>query len=202
MLDFPKITEVNRKMPKEAFYRNMTLKSEIKDSFISDIKRIIILNKLSSVKMNIRKGNEVSEILVLQIELKSENLNYKILEAIAKQNAHKILFVLKYENLAQIVVFYNKLYHTEWTSPKSINLEIKGLDFDNVWYNFIAQIADVKLLEIETLDDNLNRQETINKLNREIERLEKKARAEKQPKKKFALVQDIKELKRQLEGLK
>ena len=49
-----------------------------------------------------------------------------------------------------------------------------------------------------SLDENLALRIEQEKLKKQIEKLEKQARAEKQPKKKFELVQQIKELKRKL----
>ena len=46
-----------------------------------------------------------------------------------------------------------------------------------------------------SVDENIELHEKQAKLQREIARLEKQARAEKQPKKKFELVQKIKKLK-------
>ena len=49
------------------------------------------------------------------------------------------------------------------------------------------------------LDEQLARTEQRERLQKEIARLEKKARAERQPKKKFELVQQMHALKRELE---
>ena len=59
-------------------------------------------------------------------------------------------------------------------------------------------------MEIEqgkTLDEQIEKDELRNKLLSEIEKLEKKARSEKQPKKKFELATQVKSLKKQLEDL-
>ena len=51
-----------------------------------------------------------------------------------------------------------------------------------------------------SLDENLALRIEQEKLKKQIEKLEKQARAEKQPKKKFEFVQQIKKLKEELEG--
>ena len=53
MLTFPKTTEVNKIIPKEKFYKNLTLNSGLKDKFVSDVKKIIWLNKLAPNTINI-----------------------------------------------------------------------------------------------------------------------------------------------------
>ena len=202
MIIFPKTTEVNKIIPKEKFYKNLTLNPGLKDNFVLDVKKIIWLNKLASNTINIEKGEDISEILVLLLELKKADFDYKIVECIARQNSHKILFILRYENTAQLAVFYNKLYKTEWQKFDDLKLSTKGLNLDKVWQEFVSQIADVEVSENESLDENLEKKEDIAKLTKEIAKLEKKARAEIQPKKKFEMVHDIKELQRKLEWLK
>jgi len=202
MLTFPKTTEVNKIIPKEKFYKNLTLNSGLKDKFVSDVKKIIWLNKLAPNTINIEKGEDITEILVLSLELKKTDFDYKIVESIARQNSHKILFVLRFEDTAQLAVFYNKLYKSEWQMLDDLKLSTKGLTLDKVWQEYIAQIADVEVSEDESLDENLEKQDEIAKLTKEIEKLEKKARAEIQPKKKFEMVQEVNKLQKELLKLK
>lgn len=191
---FPKSTFVNKIMPKEAFYKNLTLKPEIKNAFVSDIKRIVWKNKLSADTLNIEKGETVSEILVLQIELKVKNYNPKILETISKNNAHNILYILTFDDEMQIALYYNKLYRSEWIMSTS-EVEINGLNMDSIWENLVKSLECGEWSDELSLDENLAVHEHRLKLEKEIARLEKQARNEKQPNKKFELVQKIKKMR-------
>lgn len=199
---FPKSTTVNKIMPKEAFYKNLTLKPEVKNAFVSDIKRIVWKNKLSANTLNIEKGESVSEILVLQIELKVKNYNPKILETVSKTNAHNILYILTFENETQTALFYNKLYKTEWKQGE-VEIELNGLDMDSVWENLVKSVElGIRNEELSSWDDNLSLDNNIalhekqEKLQKEIERLEKQARNEKQPNKKFEFVRKLNQMKK------
>ena len=196
---FPKRTEVNKIMPKEAFYKKLTFSNEVKSSFVSDIKKIVWTNKFSKDTLNIEVGKDVAEILVLEIEVKKQDINYKILEAIAKQNSHKILFILKYEDLVQVVVFYKKIYRTSWDICDNIRLEVTGLSLDEVWDNFVEQIVfgEVTDKSIST-EEKIIRYEEQSRIHKEIEKLEKEAWKEKQPKRKFELVEQINKLKKKV----
>lgn len=205
---FPKSTQVNKIMPKEAFYRNLELNPTIKNAFVSDIKRIVWANKLSHDTLNIEKGENVSEILVLNIELKSKAVNYKIFETISKNNSHKILYELIFEEQSQIVLFHNKLYKTEWQNGHS-EIEIFGFNMDSVWENIVKNVElGMRNEELNAWDDNLSLDENLalhekqEKLQKEIARLEKQARAEKQPKKKFELVQKLNQMKKEVEAIR
>ena len=92
MLGLPKKTEINKILPKESFYRNLDISNELKDKFISDIKKITITNILSEKTINVKPGKEVTEIIVLNVELKEKSYDKRILELIAKQNEHHLIF--------------------------------------------------------------------------------------------------------------
>ena len=84
--------------------------------------------------------------------------------------------------------------------PKSeLSVELKGFDLDAVWENIIIQVGGIRMEQGHSLDEQIALDEKRAKIQKEIERLEKLARAEKQPKKKFELVQEIKKLKEQVD---
>lgn len=84
--------------------------------------------------------------------------------------------------------------------PKSeLSVELKGFDLDAVWENIIIQVGGIRMEQGHSLDEQIALDEKRAKIQKEIDRLEKLARAEKQPKKKFELVQEIKKLKEQVD---
>lgn len=95
----------------------------------------------------------------------------------------------------------NKYYHTEWIPEYELNLKIEGLNMDAVWENLIIQVGGVEVGQGKSLDEQIQIDDQKAKLQKEIEKLEKQARNEKQPNKKFQLAQHVKELKRQVENL-
>lgn len=202
MLTFPSKAAVGRIMPKETFYKRLSLSSEIRDKFVADVKRIVMEYKLAPDTINIAKGAEVSEILVLSIELKKQAMDYRIVENIARQNAHKLLFLLKFEGQGQLALYYSKLYKTSWMPLSDINLDAKGLNLDSIWEGFIEQIAlqenVVPVGENISVNEKLKKQDTILKLLKEIEKLERLSRNEKQPKKRFELFTQLQGLKKEL----
>lgn len=204
MLDFPSKCIVNRIMPKEAFYKRLTLKNEIKEKFVSDVKRIVMEYKLTPDTLNIENSGKIKEILILSVDLKKQNLDYKIIEEIARQNSHKLLFMLKFEEKGQLAVYYHKLYKTNWATLESLSLKTKSLKLNDIWVSFIEQIALQKNITFEdnlTIDEKLKKQDTILKLQKEIDKLERLSRKEQQPKKRFALFQKLQAKRNKLEKL-
>ncbi|MEQ8235200.1 MAG: DUF4391 domain-containing protein [Syntrophomonadaceae bacterium] len=189
-------------MPKEAFYKRLTLSAEIRDRFVADVKRIILEYKLAPGTINIEKGAEVSEILVLTIELKKRTIDYRIVENIARQNVHKLLFLIKAEDQGQLALYYNKLYKTAWMPLAELNLKAQGLNLDSIWEGFIEQIAlqenAVPASNSLSMPEKLKKQDAILKLQKEIKKIERLARNEIQPKKRFELFTQLQKLKKKL----
>jgi hypothetical protein len=203
MLTFPSKATIGRIMPKEAFYKHLSLKNDIREKFVSDIKRIVLEYKLAHDTLNVEKGEEVVEILVLSIELKQKELDYRIVETIARQNAHKLIFLLKYQEQAQLSLYYKKLYKSDWMSLQEVTLNVKGLNLDSIWNGFVEQIAvrqDIKITHDNiNVSERLEQQEKMLKLQKEVDKLEKASRNERQPKKRFELYTKLQDLKKGLE---
>ena len=87
---------------------------------------------------------------------------------------------------------------TDWKPTESCTIELRGLNLDKVWENIAVDIGGVSIADGNTLDEQIAIDEQRQKIEKEIAKLEKQARAEKQPKKKFELVQQIKMLERRI----
>lgn len=206
MIDFPAATVVHKKMPKEAFYKHLQLTKALKDKFVSDVDRIYVENSLTKVNLNLTADSEVKEILFLSVALKKQEFDGKIIEAIAKQNAHKLVFCLTFEERGQLAICHGKLYRTAWLPPEELSLSARGYSLSEIWDGMIEQIA---LLDERTkpaagssIDERLALQERIVKLEKLIAKTEAAAWKEQQPKKRFELYSKAQEYKKELEGLK
>lgn len=204
MIDFPESTKTNRRIPKEAFYKHLSLSTALKSKFVSDISRIVAENSLTKENLNLVKDSEIKEILLLSIELKKQDYDQRIIEATAKGNPHNLVFLMSYEDQKQLAVYYQKLYMTEWMPKAKVELHLSGDSLEDIWSGLVRQIAigpDTQISSKMSLDDQLMRQDEIVQLQQQIKKLEKAAWGETQPKKKFALYQDLKKCKEQLEVL-
>ena len=205
MIEFPVSTTIHKRLPKEAFYKRLTLSAALKDKFVTDVERIVIENSLSNRSLNLTSSSEIEEILMLSIALKNQEFDGKVVEAIARQNDHKLLFLLSCEGSQQLALYHNKLYRTPWMSADNIELKLNGLSLDEIWNSFIEQIAlyEEKAENADTLsiDERLALQEQITKLEKLIKKTEAAAWKEQQPKKKFELYSKLKEYKRKLDEL-
>lgn len=214
MLGFPPTTEFNKRIPKQKFYENINVSPSLKRVFVEQIKLIHWRNKLAVSTMNIAPGETVTEIEVIEIKLTQPQLNEAVLRQIDSEISYHILFILSFNGKVQAWTGYkeaaesgskafkvNKYYHTDWMQPDELNLKIEGLNMDAVWDNLIIQVGGMELGKGNSLYEQIQLDEQKAKLQKEIEKLEKKARSEKQPNKKFELVSQAKALKKQLAEL-
>lgn len=214
MLGFPQTTEFNKRIPKQKFYENIEVSPALKRVFVEQIKLIHWRNKLAESTLNIAPGQAVTEIEVIEIKLTQPQLDEAVLRQIDKEIPYHILFVLSYGNKVQAWTGYkeaaesgkkafkvNKYYHTEWMLEDELILDIEGLNMDAVWDNFIIQVGGVKLEQGNDLSKQIELDDRKVQLAKDIEKLEKQARSENQPNKKFQLAQQVKALKKQLAEL-
>ena len=216
MLNFPESTKFERRIPKQKFYDNLSVTPAVKRIISEQIKQIIWSYKIAASTINLASGNTVTEIEVFTVYLNDKELDQKVLLQIDREIPYHILFILAYENERQAWVGYKEeaqsgtnefkvssYYHTEWINEEDLDLQIKGLDIDKVYENFITQISGNQIIKRESEDfgDAVERAEKQKQLQREIDRLEKLARKEVQPKKKFELVNQKRELEEELKKI-
>ena len=206
MIEFPAATAVHRRLPKEAFYKHLPLTKILKEKFVSDVDRIVVENSFTKENLNLASDAEIKEIMLLSISLKSQEFDGKVIEAIARQNPHKLVFLLSFENQQQLAVYHNKLYRTLWMKHDEIALKLQGYSLDEIWDSFIEQIAlyeeRAKQTEDLSIEDRLAIQDQILKLEKQIDKTENAMWKEQQPKKKFELHTRLREYQKKLEDLK
>jgi hypothetical protein len=200
MFGLPKSTEMSKQLPKKAIYAKFQMNTAAKEKIDADISKITIVNEITPDKVNILAGEEVKSFFVLLVSLKKKDYDEKNIATLSKLIPQNILFILECGGESKLAIYHTKVMQTEWKQSDEQQIELKGLNLDTVWENVVIAVGGVSLEEGNTLDEQIEINERMQKLEKEIAKLEKQARAEKQPKKKFELVQQIKQLKNKLEG--
>ena len=78
------------------------------------------------------------------------------------------------------------------------SIPLKGLTLDDVWNNIVAEIGNLDATSEESIEQQIIDRERREKLQRQIETLEKRCLAEKQTRKRYELHQKIVKLKEEL----
>ena len=215
MLGLPKSTEFNKRIPKQKFYENLQVTPAMKRFFARQIKVIYWKNKIADTTINLAAGNDVTELEVFEIKLNGNELDESVLKQIDRQIPYHILFLLEYEGRYQAWIGYkeaaasgntafkvNKYYHTDWMPESELPLKLEGLSIDAVYENFVRQIAGDALSKGEageSLKESVNRDEEIQALKKQIEKLQGKVRKEKQLNVQMKLNAELKALKKELD---
>ncbi len=202
MLGLPKATEMSKQLPKKAIYAKFQMNTAAKEKIDADISRITIVNEITPNKVNIPAGDEVKSFFVLLVTLKRKEFEEKTIATLSKLIPQNILFVLECGNESKLAIYHSKLMQTEWKPTIEQKIELKGLNLDTIWENIVIAVGGIDIEQGKTLDEQIIIDEKRQKLEKEIAKLEKQARAEKQPKKKFELVQRIRGLRNEWEILR
>lgn len=222
MLSLPKSTEFNRRIPKQKFYENLSVTPEIKRVFVDQIAVIYWRNKLATTTLNVSRGERVTEVEIFEIKLNQSSIDTKVLQLIDKEIPYHILYLLEYHGEYQAWIGYKELsakkadifkvnsyYNTDWTTWDKLPLQMDGLHMDEIYDNFIRQIAGERLLAKESgetvapasIKDAIDRDNMLQKLQKQIATLETKIKSEKQFNKQVKLNADLKMLKKEFEEL-
>lgn len=200
MLGLPKATELHKQLPKKAIYAKFQINAAARGKIDADISRITIANEISPARVHIAEGEQVKAFFVLQVALKRKDFDERTIATISKLIPQNMLLVLECGEEAKLAIYHTKLMQTDWQPKDSFSVELKGLNLDAVWENIIVQVGGVQIESGNTLDEQIEIDNRRQRLDKEIARLDKLARREKQPKKKFELAQQINGLKKELEG--
>lgn len=97
------------------FIKQLSLTKKLREEFVSECRTEFWLeNSFTKENLNLAADSEIKENYVLSVCLKKQEFDGRVIEAIAKQNPHKLIFLLVFENSCQLAVWYGKLYRTPW----------------------------------------------------------------------------------------
>lgn len=215
MIGLPQNTEFNRRIPKQKFYENLSVSSALKRVFVEQIKMIWWRNKIAATTVNLAVGENVTEIEVFEVCLSVPQIDEAVLRQIDKEVPYHILFLLEYGGKYQAWIAYKEVidskinafkvgsyYHTDWMVESDLPLKLDGLSTDQVYENFVRQIAGETLHGTgETLKESVEQDAHKKELQKQIAALQVKVYREKQFNKQVQLNVELKELKRKLEEL-
>lgn len=196
MLGLPKATEVNKQLAKSMIYTKFKMNTKEKAEIDEDISKITIVNEVTATKINVAEGENVKSFFVLLIQLKRKDFDEKTIIKISKLIPQNMLLILEYDKKAKLATYNTRLIQSDWNDTENLSIELNGLNLDDIWEKTVMSLEGGFWNEELSLEENIILREKREKLQKEISKLEKQARSEKQPRKKFELVQRIKELKK------
>lgn len=206
MYGLPQATVLNRPLYKKAVFEKFNLKTAERERFDADISKMALVARISPATVPaLAEGKDIKGFYVLQVILKRKNFDVKNILLLQKLIPQKIIFVLEYDSSpigggreGALCVFHTRLHQSGWCDTESAEIPLKGLTLDEVWENIVAVIGGLDAQAEESIEEQIIHREQREKLLRQIEALEKRARTEKQTRKKYELHQEIMKLKKEL----
>lgn len=199
MYGLPISTERKKQLPKKAIFAKFDLKPSQRESFDADIARIDIVAVVSSATVPaLGEGAEIKEFYLLVVQLKRKEYDSKSIALLTKLIPQKMVLALQFEEQTQFAIYHTKLISSVWQPTEDAALPLSGLNLDAVWENIVKSIGQIDVEEGNTLVEQIKEDDTRAKLLKQIEQLEHRSRAEKQPRKKLELFEKLKELKKKI----
>ena len=194
-MGLPVSTEFNKRIPKQKFYENIAVTPAMKKAFVEQIRIIYWRNKIATTTLNLAAGEQVTEIEVFEVRLSAPELD----ESVLREGRYRAVIGYKEAAAGKTAFKVDRYYSTDWLDEDDLPVHLEGLTLDAVYENFVRQIAGDALGtgESASLKDSVEQQKQREQLEKQIAALEAKIRKEKQPKKKFELVQELKKIKKQ-----
>ncbi len=199
MFSLPANTLINQPLYKKTVFEKFNLKTVERELFDADISKMALVARISPATVPaLAEGQEIKGFYVLQVTLKHQNYDVKKILLLQKLIPQQIVYALQFEGKTQLCVFHTRLLQSEWKETDSTEIPLSGLTLDEVWQNIVAVIGDLDTHAKASIEEQIINREQREKLLRQIEALEKRARTEKQTRKKYELHQQIIKLKEKL----
>ena len=200
MLGLPASTEIHKVLTKKKVFEHFgaSMSAERRKRFDADIARMTLVQEISPVSLNLEAGEAMQSLFVMHVLLRTAEFDPQSIAYLSRMFGQKLVLLLEADNRQRLALWQTRLLMTQWAAAGSLTLPLSGLNLDTVWENIVSRIAGIERAQGQTLDEQLAAAVQREKLQKEIARLERLARAERQPKKKFELVQQIRMLQQQL----
>ena len=202
MLGLPSTTEVDRALSKKAFYEHLQLDSATRRSFVDDIDSITVRNSIKPSTTGIPEGEAVQEVLVLEVALKVSEVPAAALTAIARANAHRLLFVCTRGDKACFALLLGSLVVGPWRDAEGLVLTLDSTSMDKTWDVIASEaVYGDEGHEGETVEERHATDEKIARLKEQLAKVDAKRRTEKQFARRNRLFDEANELREQIRRL-
>ena len=150
----------------------------------------------------------MTELEVFELQLARPSLDEGVLRVIDRRIPYPIVYLLTCDGQCQAWIGYQPTgqggariyYRTAWQPQEDLNLELRGLDTDAAYENFVRQIAGGVLdaPATEPLQQSIARDQRRRALEKQIAALQNKIRREKQLNRQVELNGKLKKLRKEL----
>ena len=209
MFKFSEKTQVNIQFKMLELFRTIKADKVVKAD-AGNVTKVTLSNVLSPDRTNMESSDDVKEIYVFDLELNSNKVPEKFIEALNKSINFQTLLTLRYNDKVKYIIAVKiiddekikilKTFESDWQEealdemPSSVKLE-------NIYKQMIAKLTLYPFRIDEDFKQYVERMSAIKKQKSEIERQTKIMNTEKQPNIKMKLNDELKQMKKELQKL-
>lgn len=198
MLRLPSTTEVRRALPKAGLYKQLDWNAAQRERFDRDVSRLDFVNWLSPRTLPaIAEGADVKEIFVVEVALKTRDVDLKNIVMLGKSIPQRIVYLLRCDDEVMLAVYHTKLFASPWLPLDDATLPLEGLSLDAVWQSIVSTIGQFSMNQENSLTEQIQADDERAKIERRIATLERQMFAAKQPRRKRELFEQLSKLKRE-----
>ena len=210
MFNFSSKTKVAQKFKLSELFKMMHADKDMKHE-ANSIDLVQMTNAISQATTGLEPNEEVNEIYIIEIDLKTESVPYNFIKALDKTIRFQVLYKIVCDDkvkwftgpkqISDDKLSQSRYFETEWIAeePKEPPL-INSLA--QLYRQILMQIVDLQFRQNEKIKEWEQRYSNIEHLKKEFEKTDKLAKAETQPKKKFAYNDKLREIYDMIKELK
>jgi hypothetical protein len=212
LLNFPQSAIVNKVVPKNAFYGRSTQKTWLKDLLTREFESIIWLYKLTAQTMNVADGGSVQEIDVFFCKMKGDRYSINPFCGMDELLPRHTMFIIEYGEHIDLLMHYKentivrgeekwKRGNTELlrnVDLSTLHLQLQGASLDSVYHGLLGQLSGLNTHSEDEYAEAATQRKITLQLQKQLDTLERQCNAERQPRRKYELHQQILKIKKQL----
>jgi len=219
LFDYPTKARFGRKIPKSKLYENASVNTKLKDNFVNQIEKIVWQYKLAPDTLNLDATDKAPEIQIFDIFLKTKEVDQALLEVIDKAINYPIIFQIHKGNKVKIKAAYKRpsesannkwviesYFESEWLDKYLTKQPMpQALDLGKLYEQILKSLMPVEITSsktTQTLDEQVDKINKINSLQKELDKLSAKYKKEKQRNRQFDINKQIKLKQKELDSLK
>ena len=201
MFGLPRTTEINKQLPKKVIFEKFKPNTADRKLFDQQINRLSIVTEISPQTVSIAADEDVAAIYFILVSMKTAECDKKNIMLLSRLIDQNMLFALQNGDTVKFAAYRaGRVLVSESRPVRDWEFKLEGRTLKATWDALVADISGIELIDGRSLDELIVQNEHKEKLKKQIATLEKKAMAERQPRRKWDLAQKIKQLKEQLKG--
>lgn len=210
MFEFSSKTQVNRDLKLSELFKLMHADKSLKAD-AQNIKYVHMTNALSERTTGLKSDEVVNEIYVIQVLLEKEPVPYDFLRALDKTINFQTMFEVWANGKVKYMTAFKSFTDGKQSQTKLVETPFATLQKDemplvsslqDLYKAMLTKISGLAFRQGETIKNWQVRLVEIEKLEKDFKKIEKQIDTESQPKQKFALNEQLRELYSKIKELK